>query len=76
MGFKENKNEQVTFSRAIGADQLEPGEAPGFQETLDAAFRQENTFGSFLAQEPDLPDSVVDNQNYDLWGELCPMLTI
>jgi hypothetical protein len=70
LGFKENKTEQVTFSRAIGADVLEPGEAPGFKETLEAAFRQENTFGSFLSQTPDLPDSVVDNANFDLWGEL------
>ena len=70
MGFKENQTEQVTFSRAIGADVLEPGEAPDFKTTLDAAFRQENTFGSFLSQTPDLPDSVVDNVNFDLWGEL------
>jgi len=70
VGFKENQTEQVTFSRAIGADLLEPGEAPDFKETLEAAFRQENTFGSFISQTPDLPDSVVDNANFDLWGEL------
>lgn len=70
MGFKDNKNEQVIFNRAIGADTLEPGEAPGFTETLEAAFRQENTFGSFISRNPDLPDSVVDNANFDLWGAL------
>jgi len=37
---------------------------------LLAAFRQENTFGSFISQVPNLPDSVIDNKNFDLWGEL------
>ncbi|NRA79843.1 MAG: hypothetical protein HRU18_16685, partial [Pseudoalteromonas sp.] len=70
MAFSKNKNEQSLFSRSIGLDVLEAGEQPEFGEVLEAAFRQENTFGSFISQTPDLPDSVIDNANFDLWGEL------
>ena len=70
MGFRPDTGEQSAFERSIGADQLEPGIKPSFGETFRAAFRQENTFGSLISQTPDLPDSVVDDANFDLWGEL------
>ncbi len=70
MGFKPDDKEQLTLNKAIGLDQLAPDEAPDFKTTLMAAFRQENTFGSLIAQEPNLPDSVVENQTFDLWGQL------
>ena len=70
MAFKADEKEQVLFNRAIGADQIEGQGDVSFRDTLMAAYRRENTIGAFLTREPDLPDSFVDDQNFDLWGLL------
>ena len=70
---EELRSRQFGLERAIGTNDLPVEERPTtFVEELGAAFRLENTFGSFLAKQPNLPDSVVDNENYDIWNELTP----
>jgi len=70
MPFVEDKNEQVQFQKAIGIDELPEVDAIPFKQKLQAAYRLENSIGSFVAKEPGLPDSVVDNNNYDVWADL------
>ena len=50
--------------KAIGVPEFSDVE-PSFKETLRAAYRTENTIGSFIAKEGNLPDSAVTNPEFN-----------
>jgi len=56
--------------RLHGTDALHPEEKPvSFSDELTAAYRLENTLGSFIARQPDLPDKL-KSTDYDSWQSL------
>ena len=56
--------------RLHGTDALPPEEKPvSFSDELTAAYRLENTLGSFIAKQPDLPDKL-KSTDYDSWQSL------
>ena len=65
MPLVEDKQQQVAFSRFIGADEQESD--ADFSELLMASLRTENTLGSFIASESGLPDSAVNNESFNPW---------
>ena len=65
MPFVQDPDTQVALSKAIGLDQLGESGGPDFKEQLRAAYRLENTVGSFFAKEGNLPDSVVTNPDFN-----------
>ena len=65
MPFVEDKNEQVAFARAIGQPDFDTSEPGGFKELLRAAYRTENSIGSFIAREGGLPDDAVNNEDFN-----------
>jgi len=62
MPFIEDKNQQQAFARSVGSDFVAEGADP--QSYLDdvvmPAFRTENTIGSYLARNGDLPDTATN----------------
>lgn len=72
MPFIEVEDSQIAAPLKVGDDVLEAGDlAPGrggsFKEKLSAAYRIENTLGSFTSRESNLPDSSVTNPNFNPW---------
>lgn len=60
------ESQDLPVSKAIGVPELAGGEeGPTFQEQLRAAYRLENTIGSFVARDGDLPDSDVTNPEFN-----------
>ena len=69
MPFIEDKNAGF-LERAQGLDQLDVEERPvSFSEELTAAYRLENTLGSFLAKDPNLP-TPLKTTDFDAWSQL------
>lgn len=65
MPFLNQPSTQIALSKAIGQDDLGAAPEAEFKEQLRAAYRLENTIGSFFAKNGDLPDSVVTNPNFN-----------
>lgn len=63
-----DKNQQVAFTRLIGAPEQETNE--DFSTLLGAALRTENTLGSLIARENGLPDSVVNDESFNPWDHI------
>lgn len=60
------ESQDIPVSKAIGVPELAgEAEGPSFQEQLRAAYRLENTIGSFVARDGGLPDSNVDNPEFN-----------
>lgn len=70
MPFLDDADTQVTLSKAIGQDDLGAADDATFRDGLRAAYRMENTVGSFLAKDGDLPDNVVTNPDYNPYDTL------
>lgn len=68
MPFIQDEKQQIEFDRAIGSSDKLIQETT-FSERFNAAFRQENTVGSFLAEDNQLPDGkkITD---FDTWSYL------
>jgi hypothetical protein len=70
MPLVEVEDTQIAAPLDIG-DPIIEGDSPGvrgsFKEKLRAAYRLENTLGSFISQEANLPDSAVTNPNFNPW---------
>lgn len=70
MPFLPDEESTLAFDRAIGIDEMPEVEATTtFQERLNAAYRLDNTIGSFFAQEKGLPDGAKDTP-YNPWNDL------
>ncbi|PCH98507.1 MAG: hypothetical protein COB84_01970 [Rhodobacteraceae bacterium] len=69
MPFIEDKS--VGFlERAQGLDEIDVEERPvSFSEELTAAYRLENTLGSFIAKDPNLP-TAMKTTDFDAWSQL------
>lgn len=66
MPFFSDEQSQVALPKAIGDDELpDLTPEPDFKEQLRAAYRLENTLGSFVSQESGLPDSTVTNPDFN-----------
>ena len=65
MPFITNPQDQIALSKAIGDDDLGAADVSDFREELRAAYRLENTIGSFVAKNGNLPDSSVTNPNFN-----------
>ena len=59
------KAQDLPVSKAIGVPELAGGAEPEFQDQLRAAYRLENTIGSFVARDGELPDSDVTNPEFN-----------
>lgn len=64
-----DREQQVQLTRLIGQEDFSGTDAE-FGELFDAAFRTENTLGSFIARESGLPDSVVNNESFNPWDHI------
>lgn len=60
-----NLEEQIALSKAIGQDELGAVDNATWKEKLAAAYRLENTIGSFFAKEGNLPDSSVTHPEFN-----------
>jgi len=65
MPFIEDKKEQQGFARAIGVPEFQTDSTADFKELMRAAYRTENSIGSFIAREGGLPDDVVNNEDFN-----------
>lgn len=65
MPFINSPERQIALSKAIGSDELGTSDEFTFREKLRAAYRLENTIGSFLAKNGNLPDSKVTNPDFN-----------
>ena len=63
MPFITNEDQEIALGKVMGFDQVET-DVP-FNEQVKAAFRLENTVGSFLSKEGNLPDNYVSNPNFN-----------
>jgi len=71
MPFIKDEYQQVIFKRLIGEDiDLDQEDKYSFSEQFAAAMRVENTIGSLLVRDGDLPDAVVNNVDYDPWNDM------
>ena len=70
MGFKTPIEEQSPNRRVIGAPEMDAPDVDNIDLAM-AAFRTENTIGSFISRlnVPGLPDNVVDNRDFNPWDE-------
>lgn len=64
MPFLEDENMQIALPKAIGIDDVEVENDVDFKDKLSAAFRIENTVGSLLAKNGNLPDNRVTNPDF------------
>lgn len=64
MPFLEDENMQIALPKAIGIDDVEVENDVDFKDKLNAAFRIENTVGSLLAKNGNLPDNRVTNPDF------------
>lgn len=65
MPFVNLDDQQIALSKAIGHDELGAVDMSTWKEKLTAAYRLENTIGSFFAKEGNLPDSAVTNPEFN-----------
>ena len=64
MPFLEDENMQIALPKAIGIDDVEVENDVDFKDKLRAAFRIENTVGSLLSKNGNLPDNRVTNPDF------------
>ena len=69
MPFVDDENLEISLSKAIGLNELDIPK-PKAKDAIMAAYRTENSIGSFFAKEGNLPDSVVDNAEFNPWDHL------
>lgn len=69
MPLVEDKNQQVAFARSIGQPDFEP-ETQDFNELALAAFRTENSIGSYIVRNNGLPDDVINNESFNPWDHI------
>ena len=69
MPWLEDEQSRFYLGREMGMDPIESQDDSTFKEKLRAAYRLENTFGSFFSQEQGLPDSYVQGE-YDAWEDM------
>lgn len=65
MPFEKDLDQRTALSRSIGLPDLDVENDVEFKETLRAAYRTENTIGSFIARESGLPNDVVNNESFN-----------
>lgn len=65
MPFIPVEENQIALSRSIGLDDIPTEETNTFKEQLIAAYRTENTIGSYFARDGQLPDSAVTNPEFN-----------
>lgn len=70
MPFINSEENQIALSRSIGLDPIEVDNESTFKEQLTAAYRTENTIGSFFARDGQLPDSAVTNPEFNPFNYL------
>ena len=64
MPFIEDKDLQTRYLRAVGIAPDEVEETP-YLETMKAAMSLDNAIVSTIVEEPNLPDSYIDNENFN-----------
>lgn len=69
MPLIEDKQQQVSFARSIGQPDFNP-DSQDFGALASAAFRTENTLGSFIVRNNGLPDDVVNNESFNPWDHI------
>lgn len=69
MPFIEDKDTEQFFDRTIGIDPQETATTTTFKDRLFAAYRMENSIGSMLNQESNLPDGSKAT-DFDVWSNL------
>lgn len=69
MPFTEDKNEQLLERQVLGLPEFETA-SPDIKELALATFRTENTVGSLISQEKNLPDVFVNSIDYNPWDNL------
>lgn len=69
MPFRFDEKTTINARKAFGLPEFED-EGPTLKETALAAFGLENTVGSLIAKNSGLPDSVVDNPDFNPWVEM------
>lgn len=67
MPFMVDTQRRAAYARSIGMDEVDVADDISFKDSLMAAFRQENVLGSYLAREGGLPDSIINNENFNPW---------
>lgn len=65
MPFIPVEENQIALSRSIGLDDIPVEDTNTFKEQLTAAYRTENTIGSYFARDGQLPDSAVTNPEFN-----------
>ena len=65
MPFINEPQQQIALAKAIGDDDLGAADDFEFKEKLRAAYRLENTIGSFFSKEGNLPDSAATDPNFN-----------
>lgn len=69
MPIIEDKESQQFFDRTIGIDPLDVPETTTFKDRIGAAYRLENSVGSMLNQEQNLPNGAKAT-DFDVWSNL------
>ncbi len=69
MPFIEDKEEQVLSDRLVQLPEFQDAE-PSVKDVMMATFRTENTIGSFISKEKNLPDDFIDAEDYNPWDHL------
>jgi hypothetical protein len=64
MPFVEDKNLQTNYLRAVGVNDPKEVEEVGFMETMKATMQLDNFIVSEIYRTDGLPDSVIDNDNF------------
>ncbi len=65
MPFVSDPDAQIALSKSLGIDDMEGGDQFTFKEKLRAAYQLENTIGSFISKNGNLPDNTVSNPDFN-----------
>lgn len=65
MPFEEDTDTQIALGKSIGIDDIEVDDQYTFKDKLRAAYRLDNTVGSFFAKEGNIPDNTVSNPDFN-----------
>jgi hypothetical protein len=65
MPFVADSDAQIALSKSIGIDDVEVDDGFTFKEKLRAAYRIDNTVGSFLSKDGNLPDNTITNPDFN-----------
>ncbi len=69
MPFTESTEDQLLEDKLLGRPEFEDA-SPSIKELALATFRTENSIGSLISRESNLPDRVVSNIEYNPWDDL------